>query len=155
MKYRITLALVLVATAFFAFAQTRKTSPSVRVGNLAAPKAAVSTTSSGFTTFFFDWQYTANLPACVSTNTACYDGFILTNTTLGKVVGTQTAIGPGSLSYNYSPVGGVPYGTSAFSLVAHGFDANGAELTSAPATVSITVPVTSLNGPTNLQGTKQ
>lgn len=151
MKSRVVLALFLAST-LFASAQNRK--PSVRVGKLATPVAPAAT-SSGFTTFYFNWDYAANLPACTATNIACYDGFILTNTTLGKVVGTAAQITSGDLSYNYSPAGGIPYGTSAFSLVAHGYDSNGAEIVSAPATVSINVPVTSLNGPTNLQGTKQ
>jgi hypothetical protein len=91
----------------------------------------------------------------VSTNTACYDGFILTNTTTGAVVGTAAQIGPSVLSYTYTPAGGIPYGTANFSLVAHGFDESGAAVVSAPATVAVTVKVTTLAGPTNLQGKTQ
>lgn len=123
-----------------------------RAAALAVPAGAVSQD----TTYDFNWSFTPNLPACVSTDTACYDGFILTNTTSGAVVGTPAQIVPGVLSYSYSPAGGIPYGTTSFSMVAHGFDANGVSIVSTtPATVSVTVNVTSLNSVTGLQGKAQ
>ena len=141
-----------------AVAQTTGAKPSLgatvtRAATVSAQSAAVTT--SQYTTFDFNWNYAPSLPACVSTNTACYDGFILTNTTSGAVVGNQSQIGPSLLSYAYTPAGGIPYGTTGFSLVAHGFDENGVSITSAAATVAVTVKVTTLAGPTNLQGKPQ
>jgi hypothetical protein len=154
------LALLAIATLSFtpASGQTTTTKPlgvTVRRATTLATTAATTTasaTTSQYTTYDFNWSYTPNLPVCLSTNIACYDGFVLTNTTLGTVIGTQSQIGPSLLSYSYTPASGIPYGTTAFSLVAHGYDETGAPLSSIPpATVSATVKVTSLNGPTNLQ----
>jgi hypothetical protein len=127
----------------------------VKRASAQSAQVAAAVTTSQYTTFDFNWNYAANLPECVSKNIACYDGFILTNTTSGAVVGTQTQIGPTVLSYNYTPAGGIAFGTTNFSLVAHGFDESGASITSTPATASITVKVTTLAGPTGLQGKAQ
>lgn len=140
-----------------AVAQTTGAKPNlgvtVRAAAINAQSAAVTT--SQYTTFDFNWNYAPNLPTCVSVNIACYDGFILTNTTSGAVVGTAAQIGPTLLSYAYTPGGGIPYGTTNFSLVAHGFDENGLSVTSSAATVAVIVKVTTLAGPTNLQGKPQ
>jgi hypothetical protein len=44
----------------------------------------------------------------------------------------------------------VPFGTFVYSLVANGFDETGTPITSTPATVTVVIHVTSLNGPTGL-----
>src|ERR1700748_1006745 len=82
-------------------------------------------TGSQYSTFEFNWTYAPNLPVCGPAKKACYDGFIMTNTTLNKVVGNTSQIGPAALSYKYSPAGGIPYGTSNFSLVTHAYDETG------------------------------
>ena len=120
--------------------------------NAAAPLA---TTASQYTQIDLNWQYTPNVPSCGTSLTNCYSGFTLTDTTTGSVVATPSTLGPTALSYAYIPSGGVPYGTSAFSLVVNGYDGSGNSLTSTPATVSVVVNVTSLNGPTNLTGKVQ
>lgn len=132
---------ILAALAFSTsvLGQSTPTAPKL-VGTASAQSAQTAATGvSTYTTFVFNWAYTPSLPSCVSTNKSCWDGFILTNTTLGTVVGTQSQIPAGVTSYNYQPSGGVPYGTTNFSLVAHGYDENGAALSSSPATVAITV----------------
>ena len=123
-----------------------------------APKTlATQQTGSGML-IAFDWQYIANLPVCGSTLQACYDGFQMTDVTTGVMIGgvdTNLPIGPTALSFNWSPTGGVPYGSQTFSLVAHGYDQNGVAVVSTPATVTVVVPVVSLNGPTGLTGVTQ
>jgi hypothetical protein len=121
------------------------------VATRAAATPAIVPGASQFTTYNFNWSYVANLPECVSTNNACYDGFVMTNTTLGTVVGAVSQIGPSALSYTYSPANGIPFGSTNFSLVAHGFDSTGKSINSTPATVAIVVAVSTLNGPTGLQ----
>jgi hypothetical protein len=120
-----------------------------------AVTSSVTGAASQFTQVDFDWGYTANAPVCGTSLTNCLAGFTLTNTTLGTVVATPTTLGPTALSYAYIPAGGVPFGTLAFSLVANGYDGSGNPLTSVPATVSVVVNVTTLNGPTNLTGKVQ
>jgi hypothetical protein len=72
------------------------------------------------------------------------------DTTSGVVLATPTTLGPTVLSYAYSPRGGVPYGNFTFSLVANGYDGTGKPFVSKPATVSLSVPLASLNAPTAL-----
>ena len=150
-------ALLLLAGTFILPAQAQK-AKSKRFGVTAktsATRATTNGTGSQYSTFDFNWTYTPNMPVCGPVKKACYDGFIMTNTTLNQVVGSTSQIGPAALSYEYSPAGGIPYGTSNFSLVTHAYDETGAEVASTPATVSITVKVTSLAGPTNVQSMAQ
>jgi len=163
-KALVFLSLVVIVPLTHVAQTTPKSAPTAPKSNLgarlvtrnnnAAVPAAVGTTSL-YTQIAFDWQYTPNIPACGSSLTNCYSGFTLTNTTLGTVIATPSTLGPITLSYAYLPVGGVPYGTSAFSLVANGYDGSGNPLTSPPATASVVVNVTSLNAPTNLTGKPQ
>jgi hypothetical protein len=148
-KLFLSFALATLVSALPALAQTAKAPLGVAVRS-AAVTAGAAGTASTFTAYDFNWAYAPSLPACVSTNIACYDGFILTNTTLGTVVGTESQIGSSSRSYSYTPAGGIPYGTTNFSLTAHGYDQNGAALTSVPATASVVVAVTTLAAPTGL-----
>jgi hypothetical protein len=168
-KALLLLSLVAIAPLVHAAAQTTsqpvqttpkpgQTTPKTNLGaklstrsNAVAPLA----TASQYTQIDFDWAYTANIPACGTTLTNCYSGFTLTDTTLGTAIATPSTLGPTALSYAYLPAGGVPYGTSAFSLVANGYDGNGNALTSTAVTVSVVVSVTSLNAPTGLVGTLQ
>jgi hypothetical protein len=90
-----------------------------------------------YTQIDFNWAYTPNIPACGTTLTNCYSGFTLTDTTLGTAIATPSTLGPTALTYVYLPPGGVPYGTSAFSLVANGYDGIGNPLTSTAATVNV------------------
>lgn len=167
MKIALMLAsLVAIATVAHAAAQTvqqpapkpAQTTPKSSLGakvstrsNATAPLAATSP----YTQIDFNWSYTPNVPACGTTLTNCYSGFTLVDTTTSVTVANPSTLGPTSLSYAYVPSGGVPYGTSAFSLVANGYDNSGNALTSTAATVSVTVSVTSLNGPTGLTGKLQ
>ena len=57
--------------------------------------------------------------------TACYDGFVLTNTTTNQIIADPSAIGPVAQSYNWVPAEGVPYGNLIALLAAHGYDENG------------------------------
>jgi hypothetical protein len=113
--------------------------------------AVVSTgTRSPFTQIDFNWSYAPNAPACGLTAEDCFVGFTLTDTTDGVVLATPSTLGPRTLSYAYSPRGGVPYGNFTFSLVANGYDGKGKPMVSAPATVSLSVPLASLSAPTAL-----
>jgi hypothetical protein len=147
-KLFLSFAMAALLPAIPVLAQTAKAPLGVTARSAAVTGTAG--TASPNTIYDFNWAYAPSLPACVSTNIACYDGFILTNTTLGTVVGTDSQIGPSARSYSYTPAGGIPYGTTAFSLVAHGYDQNGAALTSVPATASVVVAVTTLAAPTGL-----
>jgi hypothetical protein len=140
--------------------KSAQTAPKTKLGarlvprnNAAAPLATAA--GSQYTQIDFNWDYTPNVPACGTSLTNCVSGFTLTDTTMGAVVAAPSVLGPSSLSYAYMPSGGVPYGTLVFSLVANGFDGLGNPLSSSPATVSVVVNVTSLNGPTNLTGKLQ
>ncbi len=135
-----------------------QTAPKTKLGAKLVTRSNAVTplaTCSQYTQIDFNWAYTGNAPACGTSLTNCLSGFTLTDTTLGAVVATPSTLGPTSLSYNYVPTVGVPYGTSAFSLVANGYDGSGNPLTSPAATVSVVVNVTSLNAPTNLTGVPQ
>jgi len=158
------LSLVVIAPLAHAAAQaTQKPAPTVprnKLGatlvtrsNAAAPLA--TSNASQYTQIDFNWLYTPNAPACGTSLTNCISGFTLTDTTLGSVIATPSTLGPTALSFAYLPSGGVPFGTSAFSLVANGYDGSGNALTSTPATVSVVVNLTTLNGPTNLSGQPQ
>ena len=151
-------ALALAAVALVPL-RTQRTRPnSAREAVVIVKPQPLDSTGSGYG-IAFDWQYTASLPACGSTLAACYDGFQMTDVTTGQQIGgvgiSGAPIGPTALSFNWTPAGGAPYGTSTYSLVAHGYDENGTVILSAPATVSVTIPVTTLNGPTGLVGVKQ
>jgi len=136
-----------------------QTEPKTRLGatlvrrTVAAP--LVTANASQYTQIDFNWAYTANAPTCGTSLTNCFSGFTLTDTTLGAVIATPSTIGPTSLSYAYIPSGGVPFGTSAFSLVANGYNGSGNPMTSTPVAVSVVVNVTTLNAPTNLTGAPQ
>jgi hypothetical protein len=156
-------ALLLLAGTFIlpARVQNAKSKTLGVTPKTSATRANTNGIGTQYSTFDFNWTYTPNMPVCGSVKKACYDGFIMTNTTLNQVVGSTSQIGPAALSYEYSPAEGIPFGTSNFSLVAHGYDDAGAEFASTPATVSITVKatstakVTSLVGPTNVQSEAQ
>lgn len=149
------LAIALALSASLAQVQTtRKTAPRQKVTATLATPAATGTTTP-YTQIDFNWTYAANLPACSSLLTACYDGFVLTNTTTNQTIAQPSAIGPTALSYSWIPAGGVPYGNITFSLTAHGYDENGGVLLSTPATVVVNVKVVSLNGPAGLTGKPQ
>jgi len=136
-----------------------QTAPKTKFGatlvrrTVAAP--LVTANASQYTQIDFNWAYTANAPTCGTSLTNCFSGFTLTDTTLGAVIATPSTIGPTSLSYAYIPSGGVPFGTSAFSLVANGYNGSGNPMTSTPVAVSVVVNVTTLNAPTNLTGAPQ
>jgi len=136
-----------------------QTAPKTKLGATLVRRTAVAplATASGsqYTQIDFNWAYTANAPTCGASLTNCFSGFTLTDTTLGAVIATPSTIGPTSLSYAYVPSGGVPFGTSAFSLVANGYNGSGSPATSTPVTVSVVVNVTTLNAPTNLTGAPQ
>lgn len=162
MKGLFLLSLVVIAPLVHAAAQTApktpQTPPKTKLGATLVTRAEGVTplaTGSQYMQIDFNWGYTANAPVCGTSLTNCFAGFTLTNTTLGTVVATPSTLGPTALSFAYLPAGGIPFGTSAFSLVANGYDGNGNPLTSTPATVSVVVNVTTLNGPTNLTGTPQ
>lgn len=114
-----------------------------------------TSTASKYTQIDFNWEYIPNIPACEAASMNCYSGFTLTNMRTGEVIATPSTLGPKALSYSYTPAGGVPYGANTFSLVANGYTGRGGALSSDPATVSVVVNVTSLNGPTNLLGKLQ
>jgi hypothetical protein len=162
MKVQLLLSLVVIAPLVHAAAQTASKNPQTsqksKLGaTLVTRPAAVTPLAAGsqYSQIDFNWVYTPNVPACGASLTNCVAGFTLTDTTLGTVVATPTTLGPTSLSYAYIPSGGIPFGTSAFTLVANGYDGSGNALTSTPATVSVVVSVTTLNGPTGLTGVPQ
>jgi hypothetical protein len=105
----------------------------------------------------FNWSYTANAPACTTSNKNCQSGFTLTRTdvTPNVVIGTPSSIAASSTSFTWTPTGGLPFGTMTFSLVANGFDLNGNALTSTAATTSVTNGLSTLNAPTGLTGSVQ
>jgi hypothetical protein len=123
-------ALILVAVSSAAFPQSSKYSSYKQID--------------------FNWSYTANLPACSGSTTACFLGFTLKDTTSGHTLVTPSTLGPNTLSYAYFPSGGVQYGVHSFALVANGFNENGAPITSTAATVTVTVPVSSISAPSKL-----
>jgi hypothetical protein len=150
----------LVATALLAHVTAQTTStPKPKLGaRLVAgnPAAQLATgASSQYTQIDFSWDYMPNMPACGTALTNCYLGFTLIDSTMGIVIATPSTLGPTALSYSYLPPGGVPFGTSVFSLMVNGYDNNGNSLESVPAMVSVVVNITSLNGPTNLMGKTQ
>jgi hypothetical protein len=152
-------ALVLTAASAAPIQNNREvtTKPKITITAPRAKALASQPAGSGYQ-IDFNWQYVANLPVCTSTLVACYDGFQMTDVTTGTLiggVGTTLPIGPTALSFNWAPTGGVPYGTQVFSLVAHGYDENGNPVVSTPVTCTVTIPVTTLNGPTGLVGVKQ
>jgi hypothetical protein len=100
----------------------------------------------------FTWSYTPNLPACTTTYIRCYDGFIITLINTDAVIASPYTLDPAALSYDWSPPAGVPYGSLSFAVVTNGYDENGHQITSAPATVTVKNDVTSLAPPTGLQG---
>jgi hypothetical protein len=120
-----------------------------------AAVAAPAASGGSFAQIDFNWGYSPNLPACAGRTEACHTGFTMTNTTTNTVVATPSTLGPAALSFNYLPAGGVPFGTFVYSLVANGFNETGTPITSTPATVTVVIPVTSLNGPTGLTGKLQ
>jgi hypothetical protein len=121
---------------------------------LAATTTTNTTTSTTPTQIVFTWAYTANVPACPASGTPvnCQSGFTLTDTTTNTTIAAPAVLGPTALTHTYTPSGGLFYGTHTFSLVANGYDGNGAALVSSAITASVTNSVTSLNGPTNLVG---
>jgi hypothetical protein len=162
MKGLFLLSLVVIAPLVHAAAQTAPKTPQTpqktKLGATLVTRAEAVTplaTGSQYTQIDFNWAYTANVPACGASLTNCVSGFTLTDTTLGTVVATPSTLGPTALSFAYQPAGGIPFGTSAFSLVANGYDSNGKALTSTAASVSVVVNVTALNSPTNLTGVPQ
>jgi hypothetical protein len=146
MKGLFLLSLVVIAPLVHAAAQTAPKTPQTpqktKLGATLVTRAEAVTplaTGSQYTQIDFNWA----------------SGFTLTDTTLGTVVATPSTLGPTALSFAYQPAGGIPFGTSAFSLVANGYDSNGKALTSTAASVSVVVNVTALNSPTNLTGVPQ
>jgi len=132
-----------------------RTNLGATVTNNSASSQFVTDAVSKYTQIYFNWEYSPNVPACEAILMNCYSGFTLTNTTTGEVIATPSTLGPTVLSYSYMPPGGVPYGVTAFSLVAIGYNGRGGRLTSDPATVSVVNNVTSLNSPINLLGRLQ
>lgn len=98
----------------------------------------------------FTWSYKPNLPACADTRKKCYDGFTLTYVATGTVIASQSTLDPATVSYNWAPKGGVPYGSLHFTLVANGYDEFGNPVASSPAEAVIQNDVTSLAAPTVL-----
>jgi hypothetical protein len=146
-KLLLSFALAVLLPAIPVMAQTTKP---LGVTVRSAAVTGTAGTASTFTVYDFNWAYAPSLPACVSTNVACYDGFILTNTTLGTVVGTASQITSSLRSYSYTPAGGIPYGTTNFSIVAHGYDESGVAIVSGADVGSVVVKVTTLAAPTGL-----
>lgn len=106
---------------------------------------------SRYTQIDFNWSYTPNLPACSTTLKSCFSGFAISDLLSGHVIGTFST----SLrSWTYIPAGGVQYGKHIFSLVAEGYDVNGAHVQSAPAQVIVDV-TPPLSTPTALTGVLQ
>jgi hypothetical protein len=157
------LTLVLAAASFTPFyavahhllapASTSKTELHAEVtGRSNAFLFAATATSSPFHQVDFNWQYAPNAPNCGSKPEDCIAGFTLTNTTTGEVIATPSSLGPTALSYAYQWPGGVPYGNFTFSLVANGYDGSGKPLISEPATVTVSVALTTLSTPSLLLG---
>lgn len=158
MKITVTILSLGIGIALSAsLAQVRSTPTNPTKQNVGATlvSSAASGTATPYTQIDFNWTYVANLPACAGSLTACYDGFVLTNTTTNQTIADPSAIGPAAQSYNWVPAVGVPYGNLTFSLAAHGYDENGNVVLSTPDTVVVDVKVTSLNGPTGLTGKPQ
>lgn len=101
----------------------------------------------------FSWGYAPNLPACPLNGTpvACQTGFTIQDTTANATVGNPTAIGPTALSFQYTP-STMFFGSHTFSLVANGYDSNGAPIQSTAATTVVTNNVTTINAPTGFTG---
>ena len=95
----------------------------------------------------FHWSFTPTLPACTTVLKNCYEGFTLTFVNTGTLIATPSTLGPATLSYQWVPPGGVPYGALIFTLVTNGYDAAGNSTISVPTSVTIKNDVTSLAPP--------
>lgn len=108
----------------------------------------------GQSTVQFTWTGTGNpnVPACSSTvKTACLSGYTLTDvTTAASPVVISSTIAETALTYSESPLPSV--GSHTWNLVVNGFDQSGNAISSAPATVTLSVPAITLNPPTGFTG---
>jgi hypothetical protein len=157
MKRLVQFAMILLCAASLSAQTARKTNSRVQTKSLAPTATLVATaTSTIYTSINFTWQYLSTVPpACTSNGILqnCYSGFTITDTTMGTVLATPSTLGPSTLSFLWTPSGGLYYGTRTFSIVTNGFDGDGNPITSSPATTSVTNSVTSLNAPTGFTGT--
>ena len=98
----------------------------------------------------FNWTGDGNtgMPACPATTPkSCVSGYTLTDITVATApVVLSSAIAETALTYTESPLPSV--GSHTWSLVVNGYDQSGNAISSAPVTVTATVPSITLNPPT-------